>query len=64
MDRTKICLLLFYLGVQNTMAYLDPGTGSYAIQLLLAGFLGATLTLKVGLRMLWDKFVTKIKPSA
>jgi hypothetical protein len=28
-------------------AYIDPGTGSYVVQLLLAGLLGALFALKV-----------------
>jgi hypothetical protein len=28
-------------------AYLDPGTGSYVLQILLAAFLGASVALKI-----------------
>ena len=28
-------------------AYLDPGTGSYVLQLILAGLLGAAFTVKI-----------------
>ncbi len=36
---------LFFLKSAN--AYIDPGTGSFVIQLLIAGFLGALYALKV-----------------
>lgn len=32
---------------QNAFAYLDPGTGSYIFQLLIAGLLGALFAIKV-----------------
>jgi len=43
-------------------AYIDPGTGSYLLQLLVAGALGASVALKIywnqlrkGLGRLWDR---------
>ena len=33
------------------MAYLDPGSGSYLLQLIIAGFLGGLFVI----RMSWDK---------
>ena len=33
--------------VQTAHAYLDPGTGSFALQLLLSGFLGGLFALKL-----------------
>jgi hypothetical protein len=38
---------------QNAYAYLDPGTGSYVFQVLIACFIGALFTFK--------KYVKKIK---
>lgn len=35
------------LFVADASAYIDPGTGSYILQLLLAGLLGAAYVLKV-----------------
>ena len=43
-------LLLFLLclvPVQNAHAYLDPGTGSYIVQILIGATLGAGYVLKV-----------------
>ena len=45
---------LFYLSFyQNAHAYLDPGTGSYIFQLLVASLLGGLFAIKI--------FWTKIK---
>lgn len=38
--------LLFLLFPQPADAYLDPGTGSYLFQLLIAGFLTSMLFIK------------------
>ncbi len=35
-------------------AYLDPGTGSFVLQLLIAGFLGLVLAIKI----FWNRIVT------
>lgn len=47
--------LIFIIIAQprNAYAYIDPGTGSYVLQLLLAALFGAVFTVKV--------FWTKIK---
>lgn len=45
-----ICILILALVVffyDNAQAYIDPSTGSYILQLLLAGILGAMFTLKL-----------------
>ena len=44
---TILLFLYFYLAIPgNAHAYLDPGSGSYFLQLLLAGLLGATFMIK------------------
>ena len=49
----RMTRITFYLGfvmvlfVADASAYIDPGTGSYIFQLLLAGLLGAAYVLKV-----------------
>lgn len=40
-----VLLLLFFS--ENAHAYLDPGTGSYLLQLLIAGLLGALFVIKM-----------------
>ena len=43
-----VLLTLLFLGFpENTRAYLDPGTGSYIVQLILAGLLGGVFAAKV-----------------
>lgn len=53
-------LLLFNLIFsQKAFAYLDPGTGSYILQVLIAFFLGGLFAV----RLFWNKikeFLTKI----
>jgi hypothetical protein len=48
---TLFLLLLFSIMPRNAHAYLDPGTGSYIIQILVAGILGASFTV----RLYWKK---------
>ena len=40
----------------NTYAYLDPGTGSYLIQMLLAALLGGLFAIKLFWRKIRDFF--------
>lgn len=47
-----IVLALFYfVFTEEIYAYLDPGTGSYILQLIIAGLLGGLFALK----MFWSK---------
>ncbi len=44
---------------QNALAYLDPGTGSFMLQMLIAGVMGALFTIK----MYWYRvkaYVTRV----
>ncbi len=43
--------------VLKPLMYLDPGTGSFIIQMLLAGFLG----IAVAVRIYWKKIVAFFK---
>jgi len=47
MSVMMIMLLLFLNASQPAQAYLDPGSGSYVFQLLIAGFLTVSVTLKM-----------------
>ena len=49
-------LVLFLLFPKSAYAYLDPGTGSYIIQIIMATFLGGGLLL----RTYWDKIKSVI----
>jgi hypothetical protein len=35
------------ISYRNVYAYIDPGTGSYFLQIIIAGLLGAAITAKV-----------------
>jgi hypothetical protein len=48
---TIVTVIITY---DNAYAYLDPGTGSYLLQLLLAGLLGGLLAVK----MFWRNLKT------
>jgi hypothetical protein len=56
-SETGSCALLAVLAllllVREAHAYLDPGTGSYIIQILIAGLFGALFMLKV----FWGRIV-------
>ena len=44
---TLLCILVFSAFPPRVQAYLDPGTGSYLLQVLLAGLLGALVAVKL-----------------
>ena len=46
-------------GIPGLWAYLDPGSGSLALQVLLAGLLSAGFCLRSWVRHLRDAFTTK-----
>ncbi|MFC1760291.1 hypothetical protein ACFLZD_02080 [Candidatus Neomarinimicrobiota bacterium] len=46
--------LFFLIFPQTAHAYLDPGTGSYIFQIILAAFVGAAFTIKI----YWTKVKT------
>ena len=39
-------LAIFVFSAQHALAYIDPGTGSYMIQILIAFLIGALFTIK------------------
>ena len=50
-----VLVFLFYLTFPRTAhAYLDPGTGSFLIQMILAALLGVSVTI----RIYWGKIKT------
>ena len=55
MLKNILCTLvaLVALSTAPAHAYIDPSTGSYILQILVAGFLGAMFTLKV----FWHRIV-------
>ena len=45
-DASLICILFLFV-TSEAHAYIDPGTGSYIFQLVIAALLGALFALKV-----------------
>jgi hypothetical protein len=39
--------LLFFVLTHDAHAYVDPGSGSYILQLIIAGLLGAALAVRI-----------------
>ncbi|NTV31105.1 hypothetical protein HGA91_03980 [candidate division WWE3 bacterium] len=66
---TDIFLVLFFLSITFTPhahAYLDPGTGSYLIQLLIGGAVGGGFLIKTywaALKERWSKLWKKKQPT-
>jgi glucan phosphoethanolaminetransferase (alkaline phosphatase superfamily) len=42
-----LAVILIFWPIRKTHAYIDPGTGSYIIQVMIGGLLGAAFALKV-----------------
>ncbi len=57
--KTLILGLIFLTTARKTYAYLDPGTGSYIFQILIAGLLGSTFFLKSAIKKIINKFRKK-----
>jgi hypothetical protein len=45
--RTKTSILLFLLTTFWCYGYIDPGTGSFLVQVIIALFVGASLGIKI-----------------
>ncbi len=54
------CILMNAICPQNAYAYLDPGTGSMILQVILAGIVGIGCTFKVWKQKLTD-CIKKVK---
>jgi hypothetical protein len=54
---TAVLILICIAPYRLAYAYVDPGTGSYVLQLLLAAFFGLLFTLKV----FWAKIKGALK---
>lgn len=56
-----VSIILIVFGFENSaLAYLDPGTGSMVLQLLLGGIAGVVVILK----LYWSRFVGLFRGSA
>ena len=56
-----LILVLFLLPL-CAYSYIDLGSGSYIIQLLIAGFVGFSLTLRIFWKKIKARFSKKAKP--
>ena len=54
----------FAAGPTDAYAYLDPGTGSMLLQLIIAGVLGLTFTVKLYWRRMTGFFQAKKTPTS
>lgn len=54
--RLAIFFLVFAFLTKNSQAYLDIGTGSYIIQMLVAGLFGGLLAIKIFWRTIFNFF--------
>jgi hypothetical protein len=62
--KTAATLTLFFsLGIRDVHAYIDPGTGSYILQIIVAGMLGAAYALKIYWTRLWLFLTSKFSSS-
>ncbi len=54
MKKASLLLVLYFVWLSETQvdAYLDPGSGSMLVQLLLGGVAGAAVIVKLG----WQRF--------
>jgi len=53
-------IFLYLLIPQNAYAYLDPGTGSYILQVLIATFLGVGFVTRLYFRKIKNFFTNRI----
>jgi hypothetical protein len=63
---TLLCVLVLSVYPPRVQAYLDPGTGSYLIQVLLAGLLGGLVAIKIFWRHIsgfFGKLTSRGKPA-
>ena len=54
-----VLLALFGIHIQSAYAYIDPGTGSMVIQVLIGNLVGLGIAIKVYWYKLKEKFMRK-----
>jgi len=64
MKKSPVLLIAYLVWVSQTRvdAYLDPGSGSMLVQLLLGGVAGAAVIMKLGWERFKDVFRSKRAP--
>ena len=64
---TAVVLLVIGMLPVQAYAYLDPGTGSFVLQMLIAGLLGAMLYVKLAwanVKMFFNRLLSKEEPES
>jgi hypothetical protein len=56
LDKGVLTLVVFLAGTAPAYAYLDPGSGSMMVQLLLGGVAGGVVLV----RMYWGRLLTRL----
>jgi hypothetical protein len=61
MKKVPILIVIYFVWMSETRvdAYLDPGSGSMLVQLLLGGVAGAAVIMKLG----WERFKDMFRSS-
>ena len=59
---TALVFLALFLFPLCAYSYIDLGSGSYIIQLLIAGFVGFSLSLRIFWKKIRTRFSKKAKP--
>ena len=54
-----VLLALFGIHIQSAYAYIDPGTGSMVVQVLIGALVGLSIAIKVYWYKLKEKFMRK-----
>jgi len=62
MKKASILLVIYFIWMSQAQvdAYLDPGSGSMLVQLLLGGVAGAAVIMKLG----WERFKDMFRSSS
>jgi hypothetical protein len=62
MKKTSLLLVAYFIWMSQAQvdAYLDPGSGSMLVQLLLGGVAGAAVIMKLG----WERFKDMFRSSS
>jgi hypothetical protein len=62
MKKASIVLVIYFIWMSQAQvdAYLDPGSGSMLVQLLLGGVAGAAVIMKLG----WERFKDMFRSSS
>ena len=55
--KSFVLLAIFFIVTSRCFGYIDPGTGSYLVQILIAVFVGVSL----GIKIFWNRIKAFLK---